>query len=369
MFRNYQYRLKPTAEQEIALDFLFWQGRKVWNEALAQRIAIYEEKRGNLNAMDQWPRFRDLRSSEPDALGKLSASAMNYVLRRLDKAFNAFYRRVKEKKSKPGFPHFKNRYTFNSLEFKYGNGCKLRYDKTNNPWLYVMNVGLIKLTYHRPIPNDATAKQIVIRRHANEWDVSIMLQTPDVQNKRAFTGQDVGVDTGLLSLLAYSDGTLVDNPRWLRESLVKLRVLNRRAARQVKGSKRQKQTYAQIAKLHNHIANQRKDFWHKITRGLVVDYDLIAIEDMTYAFMNQSKHLARSSYDAALGMFKPLLAYKAEETGARLAIVNPRNTSQLCSGCGEVVGKNLKVRIHRCSNCGLTINRDVNAARNILRLA
>ena len=369
MFRNYQYRLKPTPEQEIALDFLFWQGRKVWNEALAQRIKHYEETGQSLNSIGQSSYFRDLRNSDPNNLGKLNARAMGLVLRRLDKAFDAFYRRLKAGTEKPGFPRFKNRQTFNSLTFEVGNGMSLRYGDNGKPVLCVMNAGVIQLTYHRPVPEGAVAKQVVIRRHANKWDASIMLEMPDAAVERECTGQAVGIDTGLLSLLAFSDGTLIDNPRWLRENLAKLRVLQRKAARQVKGSKRQQQTYQQIAKLHNHIHSQRKDFWHKLTRQLAVEYDLIAIEDLQYAFMNQNKHLARASHDAALGMFKPLLTYKAEETGARLVVVDPRGTSQICSECGEVVSKGLSVRVHRCPYCGLEIDRDVNAARNILQLA
>jgi putative transposase len=169
-------------------------------------------------------------------------------------------------------------------------------------------------------------------------------------------------------LLAFSDGTLVDNPRWLRNSLKRLRVLNRKLARQKKGSTNWRQTAARIARLHGKIANQRRDFWHKMTRQLVNQYDLICIENLTLGFMTANRHLALSAHDAALGEFRNMLAYKAEEAGRQVVSVPPQYTSQLCSECGTIVTKSLNVRVHQCAACGLKIDRDVNAARNILTL-
>lgn len=367
MLRTYQYLLRPTAEQEVALDFLLWQGRKVWNEALQQRIEAYEQHGQTFTSMDQFPYFRDLRHANPDTLGKLNATCMNKVLRRLDKAFQAFFRRVKAGK-KLGFPKFKDRKRFNSLELKYGNGCKLWMNEGRITF-YVMNVGEMRMSYHRPVPEEAKIKMAVIKRVAGRWYSNLQIELPDPVIERIPTGESVGIDPGLLSLVALSNGVTVEHPRYLKESLAKLRRLQRKAARQVKGSNRQKQTYQQIAKLNHHVANQRRDFWHKLTRDLAERYDLIAVEDLRVAFMNQSKYLSRSSYDAGLGMLKPMLAYKVEETGAKLILVNPKNTTQTCSGCGEKVKKSLRVRIHDCPSCGLKIDRDVNAARNVLAFA
>lgn len=371
IFRNYQYRLKPTKEQEVALDFLFWQGRRVWNEALAQRIALYEEKRGNLNAIDQWAYFRDLRHANPDTLGKLNADAMGMILRRLDKAFHAFFRRVKAKKEAPGFPHFKNRQTFNSLEFRINKGASIRYDSNGAPslYLYVANMGEIKLIYHRPIPTQAVVKQVVVRRHANKWNMSLMLELPDPVAKHPHPRRAVGIDVGLTTLAVLSNGKQIENPHWLRESLEKLRVLQRKAARQVKGSKRQAETYRQIAKLHHHVSNQRKDFLHKETRSIANGYKLVGIEDLKLAFMNRSKHLSFSSYDAGLGYLRQMLEYKCPEVGGVLVAVNPKGTSQICYKCGHVEKKKLSQRVHKCSNCGVKLDRDLNAAKNVLKLA
>jgi len=195
-----------------------------------------------------------------------------------------------------------------------------------------------------------------------------MLDLPDpVVPER--TGPAVGIDMGLHHLLALSDGTIVENPRWLRQSLAKLRVAQRRLSRRQKGSARRRKAAAQVARLHERVANQRRDFWHKLTRQLVDIYSLIALEDLMLAFMTTNHHLALSAHDAGLAEFQQLLAYKAESAGTQVVTVNPAYTSQACSACGVVVKKNLSVRVHVCPDCGLTLDRDVNAARNILMLA
>jgi putative transposase len=162
---------------------------------------------------------------------------------------------------------------------------------------------------------------------------------------------------------------MVENPRFYIASLKRLRVLQRKATRQVKGSRRQQETYRKIARLHEHTANQRRDYLHKVARRLVNGYSFVALEELPLAFMNKNRRLSRASYDVALGELRALLQYKAEEAGTEVVAVNPANTSQRCSGCGELVQKDLSVRVHSCPLCGLVLDRDVNAARNILVLA
>jgi putative transposase len=134
------------------------------------------------------------------------------------------------------------------------------------------------------------------------------------------------------------------------------------------GRNRQRKAARRVAAIHEQIANQRLDFWHKMSRSLVGNYDTTVIENLNLRFMTRNGHLALSAHDAALGTFRQLLTYKAEEAGRQLVPVNPKGTSQACSVCGVVVRKNLSVRVHRC-DCGLILDRDVNAARNILKLA
>ena len=182
-------------------------------------------------------------------------------------------------------------------------------------------------------------------------------------------GGQIGIDMGLRSLLATSEGELIDNPRWLSASLARLRVAQRRVSRRKKGSTRWRKAVRQVARLHEKVANQRTDYWHKLTRDLAENHSLIAIEDLDLKFINTNRHLSLSSHDAGLGMFTEMLAYKVEETGCQLVAMNPAHTSQKCSGCGETVEKGLSVRVHNCPECGLVLDRDVNAARNVLRSA
>jgi putative transposase len=374
MRRTYKYRLYPNKAQKQALDFLLWQGRDLYNSALEQCINVYKETGKGIPYYEQWEYFRDQRRASPDTLGKLNATCVQQMLRRLDKAFAAFFRRLKAGE-KPGFPRFKGRSRFHSLEFRHGDGCKLRTDRDGRKMFYVQNVGEVKVKYHRPIPGDATIKHVVIKRSLNKWYVCLMLELPDPEPKCSTrrggtsSGLVVGIDVGLKNLLALSNGETVENPRWLKSSLANLRVAQRRAARRKKGSKRRQKAYAQVARLHEQIANRRRDFWHKLTRKLVDTYRLIAIEDLTLEFMTQNPYLAQSAHDAALGEFWQLLQYKAEEAGTEVVAVNPRNTSQMCSGCGTIVEKSLSIRIHDCPQCSLKLDRDVNAARNILNLA
>ncbi len=367
MLRTYKYRLYPTNAQARALDFLLWQGRNLYNAALEQRIATYKETGKGIRYPQQWAHFRDLRNANPDTLGHLNATSVQQLLRRLDKAFTAFFQRLKAGET-PGFPRFKGRDRFNSLEYRYADGCKLRFDKQQRALFYVQNVGEVKVKYHRPLPDNATIKHVILKHSNRKWYVCLQLEAPDLP-VRQHSGPAVGIDMGLHHLLALSDGATVENPRWLRASLAKLRVAQRRMARCTKGSQRRRKTAAQAARLHEHIANQRRDFWHKMTRQLVDAYSVIALENLTLKFMTANHHLALSAHDAGLGEFQQLLAYKAESAGVQVVTVNPAYTSQACSGCGVIVEKNLSVRVHRCSDCGLTLDRDVNAAANILRLA
>jgi putative transposase len=364
---TYKYRLYPTDAQQRQLDVLLWQGRNLYNAALEQRITTYQKTGKGLKYVDQWAHFRDLRHANPDTLGQLNATSMQQMLRRLDKAFAAFFRRLK-RGEKPGFPRFKSLHRFNSLEYKHGDGCKLRFDNTGRALLYVQNVGEIKIKYHRPLPDGATIKHVVIKRRNHKWYVCFQVELAALQPKPSNLGP-VGIDVGLMRLLTLSDGTQIDNPRWLHKSLANLRVAQRRLGRRIKGSNRRRKAAQGVARIHEHISNQRRDFWHKVTRWLVDTYGLVAIEDLTLSFMTRNPRLSLSAHDAALGLFRKLLTYKAESAGTQVVAVNPQYTSQVCSGCGEVVAKPLSERIHDCPHCHLRMDRDENAARNILTLA
>ena len=363
---TFEYRMYPRKRQCGLLEQLLEQGREVYNAALRQCRNAYEATSTHQTALSQWPYFRDWRNTFSDLL--LNASSLQHILRRVDKAYAAFFRRLKAKET-PGHPRFKGTERFNSLDYTYGDGCKLDYDGRYDRYvLRIQNVGEIKVKLHRPIPANAKIKHVVVKRRASGWYVCLMLELPDTEaapNRLP----PVGIDVGLLHLLTLSDGGQIDNPRWLRGALADLRVGQRRMARRTKGSSGRKAARHIVAKLHEHVANVRRDFWHKVTYRLVHTYGLIALEQLTLAFMTRNTHLALSAHDAGLGAFQATLGYKAANAGSQVVFVNPAYTSQACSGCGVIVEKELSVRLHSCPHCGLELDRDLNAAINILRRA
>ena len=264
---------------------------------------------------------------------------------------------------KRGRPRFKRLDRFHSIPYVFGNGASIKDGR-----LYIQNAGLIKVRWHRDLPAGSSIKQIIVTERNGRWHATIQLEMQiEPPKMRAVTA--VGIDMGISHALALSNGEFIDSPRHLEQSLAKLRVLQRTVARQKKGSKRRKKAVQQLARLHEKIANRRRDFWHKTTRRLVDEYGTIAIEDLHLGFMLQNGKLSRAAHDTSLGMFRELLAYKAIEAGSEVIAVNPRNTSQACSGCGEIVANPLRVRTHNCPCCGLVMDRDTNAAVNVLKLA
>ncbi|MBE0674836.1 MAG: IS200/IS605 family element transposase accessory protein TnpB [Bacteroidales bacterium] len=357
MIRTYKYRLRPTKKQAFILKDIFFQMQAVYNDALNERRWYWQRSRRSISYYDQWPRIRDERHALPGEMGLLNATSIQQMLRRVNKAYRKFY-----KEEKAGLPRFKSAKRFKSVEYKHGDGSKVKGDR-----LYIQYVGDIKIRLHRPIPEGAKIKHVVLKREQGHWYVALMLDIPDPKLEPQ-TGSAIGIDPGLHNLLALSDGTLINNPRWLRNSLKELRVANRRLSRRKRCSGGWYKAKRQVSKIHRRIANQRLDFYHKITTQLAQDYSFIATEKLRVGFMTRNRNLALSAHDAALGMFRQMLEYKVEKTGARFVAVNPHNTTQMCSGCGEIVRKELKNRTHECTECGLVLDRDVNAARNILRL-
>lgn len=363
---TYEYRLYPRKAEIKTLETMLEQGREVYNAALQQCKSVYETTKKHQSGLSQWDYFREWRKQSGILL---NASSLQHLLRRVDKAYSGFFRRLKAGET-PGHPRFKPALRFNSLEYTYGDGCKLVYDEYYDRFdLYIQNVGNIKIKFHRFLPLDTEIKHLIIKRKNGKWYVFLMIEVPDPEFVEPNNLPAVGGDMGLLRLLTLSDGRLIDNPRWLREGLADLRVAQRRLSRRKKGSKRRKKAVLLVAKQHEHVANQRRDFWHKLTFWLVHTYSLIALEDLSLGFMTHNRHLSLSAHDAGLGMFQSLLTYKAVNAGSHATFVNPAYTSQACSGCGCLIEKNLSVRVHDCPECSLVLDRDVNAAMNILNLA
>ena len=335
---------------------ILWVACWLYNRALDYRRKRWNESRKSINYSEQAGMGRDWRNEAGDnALRLLNMSAGQQVLRRLDSAYKQFL------KGERGKPRFQKTSRFNSVNYKPCDGANVK-----NSRLYVQNVGLVKVRWHRSLP-DGKLKNIVIVRKPSGWYVLLQIDLPKQPVEKS-SNPPVGVDMGITHALALSDGTTYDSPKHLQASLRKLRGLQRSVSRKKEGGKNRRKAIQKVARLHEQIANQRLAWWHKTTRQLVDKYGAIALEDLALKFMLQNGNLSRSAHDIGLGMFRLLLDYKAVEAGVEIVTVNPRNTSQACSGCRSIVFKSLSVRLHVCSDCGLTLDRDVNAARNILRL-
>ena len=200
------------------------------------------------------------------------------------------------------------------------------------------------------------------------WLVNLKLETGEPPETATIKSM-LGLDVGLNAFVATSNGDLVPAPKHYRKAEKELRCRQRALSRCKRGGNRRKKVKQRVVALHARVTNTRKDFAHKLARSLVAESDLIAVEDLNIKGMVKNKHLSKSISDAGWGDFLSKLAYKAEEAGKHFVKVNPKNTSQHCSGCGVIVKKSLAVRMHKCAKCGLVIDRDVNAARNILARA
>jgi putative transposase len=355
--KSFLYRLYPNKEQNEKLSGMLDTARSIYNSALAERKYAYRAQHKSLNYYDQASELKELRQIFPE-VANLNCAMTQDMLRRLDKAFKAFYNRKAGERI--GFPRFKGRNRFSSVTFPvYGDGIKLHDDR-----LYVKNVGLIKFRMHRLIEGDI--KTVAIKHDCDKWYV-IFSNEVDIQ-PLPYSSNELGIDLGLESFAITSDNEFIENPRYLKHGLKDLRKAQRFVARKKRGSKNRRKAVKLLAKQHLKVRNQRKDFVHKQAREIVNNNGFIAVEDLQIKNMVKNHHLAQSIHDAGWGMFINALSYKAEWAGRTFVKVNPNGTSQICSNCGAKVPKDLSVRIHNCPYCGIVLHRDYNSALNIKSL-
>ncbi len=357
MLKAFQYRLYPTKAQEMTLTEMLETCRHLYNRSLAERRDAYQNEGKSLNYYDQANTLKEQRRRN-SYLAKVNFSATQDVLRRLDKAFQAFFRRVKAGE-KPGYPRFKGKGRYHSITFpSYGDGCGLKDGR-----LYIQNAGKLRIKLHRS--PEGKIKTVTVRKLADGWYASFSCEVEPVVLPPS--DNVCGVDLGLESFAITSDGEFFPASKHLRKAERNLKRLQRQVSRRRKGSNRRKKAVQQLAKAHLHIASRRKDTAHKVARSLVDRYGLIAVEDLKVGNMLKNHRLAGCISDAGWDLFLNILKAKAVEAGRQVVRVDPRNTSQACSGCGCVVKKSLSQRWHRCLKCGTSLHRDVNAAINILR--
>lgn len=221
--------------------------------------------------------------------------------------------------------------------------------------------------FHRPV--EGNVKRVTVRKTAcTKWYVSMTTEAEDDPLPTVDMNMVIGVDVGLSSFLTMSDGSSVPNPRFFRKEERELARVQRKLSKTSKGTTERKKAIKIVQRVHERISNKRYDFAHQISRQLVDNYSFIAFEDLNIKNMLKNHRLAKSISDVAWNMLINTTKYKAESAGTIVVLVNPANTSKMCSRCGLLVEKTLADRVHKCDSCGLVIDRDHNAAINILRL-
>jgi len=372
MRRIYKYRLYPNKSQKEILTKTIGICRDVYNSFLEERRNAYKKDKKRISCFDQIKEIPKLKKEKPE-LSKIHSQVLQDVLRRVDKSYQNFFRRIKEKKSgklkdKVGFPRYKEKNRYHSFTYpQSGFKLKVNQKKPKHSKLYLSKIGTIKLRYHRPIPKLAKIKTCTIIRKIDKFYVCFSLELPEVPQMKGFT-RPIGIDIGLSNLIALNNKEVKDNPRFLRESEEKLKKAQKSLSRKKgfkKGEKKfnnYKKQSRKVAKIHEKITNQRKDYLHKLSRELVNRYDLIVLEDLRVKNMLKNHHLAKSISDASWATFVNQLTYKAEEAGGLVEKVDPKGTSQECPKCKSRVPKSLAVRVHRCPFCGFKEDRDVASA-------
>jgi putative transposase len=369
MLRTFQFRLRPNATQRAALAYILADCAETYNAALSERREAWKLERKSITYRNQQDQITELRKDE--RFTRIACDIQRDPLRRVDRAFKAFFRRCKSG-DKPGFPRFRARARYDSFSYSL--------PRIGPRGIKVPNLGEIKARGGRPI--SGKTKVCTIKRDGKRWTASVVCDVGPAPEKVTVTNA-VGIDVGLTEIATLSDGTAIENPRWTRKHERRIAEANRTLARKQKRSKNRLKAKEVLRRAHQRAADARLNYIHHVSKWLVSNYDLIAYEDLKVRNMARSASgtvenpgtnvaqksgLNRSIMDAAWGLLIWCIVFKAEYAGKWAVPVNPKNTSQMCSGCGRIVPKKLSQRVHSCE-CGLVLGRDHNAGINIMQLA
>ena len=383
--RKVTFKLDPKAAQSARLEAWTRLHCELYNAALEERIDAWRKAGKSIGYDEQQNTLPEIKAARPEFIA-LGSHALQQTLRRLDLAFQSFFRRVKAGQT-PGFPRFKAAKRFSGFAYPDPAGWKLMQHGGSGATLRIGSgkdaMSIRARGRHRFGP-DAQPNDITLSRKGGEWFVSVTLRVPDAACARQRTdSMRRGVDFGITDWATFDDGQSIANPRWLRTELLKLTALQRERARKKKGSLRFKRLGKRIARLHERIANLRRDFAHQETTRMVQSCAVLATEQLQPKNMSRSAKgtveapgrrvrqkagLNREIVSAGFGMAHQMLAYKAEEAGTRLHLSNTRQLkpSQRCSACWALVPKTLAERMHVCPHCGHIMQRDRNSAAVVL---
>jgi len=356
--RAYKYRIYPTPKQKKVLQDTLFSCFKLYNTALEHRREAYRIAQKSISYNEQQNELPSIKDEFPE-YNKIHSQVLQNVIKRVDLAYQNFFRRIKQKGEKSGFPRYKSFDRYDSFTYPQSG-----FDIINKK-VRLSKIGSIKIKLHRQIPLNSEIKTCTIKREGNQWYVifSCKLSNP-IPEKKVITNV-IGIDLGLTNFAVLSNGEEIANPKYLKQSEDKLKEI------QSKYSKgKSKKIKKQLTNLHRKIARQRNHFQHKLSYRLVNTFDLIAYEDLKIKQMiednkyNLQKHISDASWSTFIFMLK----YKAEDAGTYCIAVNPKGTTIKCSNCGTLEPKTLYERSHKCTTCEFETTRDHNAAINIHKL-
>ena len=360
--RAYKFRIYPDAARQAEIDERLVLAQQFYNKILEKSITSY--KNGKTKAsMAQFNRFAREIIQEDKKYLKLYSQTRCEIEYRLLKAYQNFFRRIKEGNKKAGFPRFRSIDRYKSITYPQDNGSfSIRKDR-----LRVSRIGTMKIEIHRKI--GGTIKTLAIKREGKDYYAIFTtinnIKVPEVKNTNP-----VGIDLGLDSFVAISDGTKIEKPKFMQQKRKKIAKWQKIVARRSKGSKRREIAKARLQKTYEYSTNQSDDYLHKLSDTLVKSgYTSFAVEDLHIQNMVKNHRLAHSIQNASWNRFIQMLSYKAESAGMKVIKVDARNTSKECSNCGNIQEMPLSIREYNCSRCGIRLDRDINASINILHKA
>lgn len=358
MRKTFQYRIYPNKKQVKALEATLEECCWLYNHLLEKRRDAWEQEGKSLSLYQQQETFAILKQERP-SLKSVHSQILQNVAVRIDLAFKAFFRRCKAGE-KPGYPRFRGKNRYDSFTFPQ-SGFSITHDNR----VCLSKIGSLKMVYHRPVRG--TVKTLTIHKSSTgKWYASFSCE---VEPERLPENPDaVGIDVGLKTFATISDGQEIENPRFFRAEEKALAKVQRKHSKLAKGTPERRKHRKVVARVHERIAWRRKNFTHQQSRKIVNQFGLICVEDLSVNRMVHTHCLAKSISDAAWSAFFDQLAAKAEEAGRELIKVNPAYTSQTCSRCGHRQKMPLSERTYHCPCCLLVIDRDLNAALNILAL-
>ncbi|TFJ92046.1 RNA-guided endonuclease InsQ/TnpB family protein [Lentibacillus salicampi] len=371
MRMNYKYEVFPNKEQIQTLDSWLSICRQQYNSALLDKQRFYQKNKTGLSRTQLQKQQKADKQKIP-LLKTVPSQPLQEVFFRLERAYKNFF------EGRARYPKIKKYKDYNSLTFtQFGVEKRHVKKKTGevkvsavrhaasldeNNHLLISKLGTVYVNFHRPL--EGKVKQVTIKRQGHRW-FAIFSVERHVNETVEFPVQSTGIDVGIQKFAVLSDGTTVENPKFLLKEEKKLQRAQKKLSRMKKGSNNWKKQLQKVQQLHIKIANQRRDFLHKLSFRLSKTYQFVFVEDLMIRNMVKNRHLAKSIHDAGWGAFGNMLAYKCNNNGGKLVSIKPHYTSQDCSGCDERVKKSLSVRTHVCKSCGAILDRDHNAAINI----